>query len=79
MNGNNNNIVMNLINIMRANGNPNVYLTNLAKQNPQVRNLLNQKRQSNMSWEQFTMQLAKQNGVDMTPIIQGLNNNGIKF
>ncbi len=78
MNGNNN-VVMNIINIMRANGNPNVYLTNLAKQNPQVRNLLNQKRQSNMSWEQFTMQLAKQNGVDMTPIIQGLNNNGIKF
>lgn len=78
MNGNNN-VVMNIINIMRANGNPNVYLTNLAKQNPQVRNLLNQKRQSNMSWEQFTMQLAKQNGVDMTPIIQDLNNNGIKF
>lgn len=78
MNGNNN-VVMNIINIMRANGNPNVYLTNLAKQNPQIRNLLNQKRQSNMSWEQFTMQLAKQNGVDMTPIIQGLNNNGIKF
>ena len=78
MNGNNN-VVMNIINIMRANGNSNVYLTNLAKQNPQVRTLLNQKRQSNMSWEQFTMQLAKQNGVDMTPIIQDLNNNGIKF
>lgn len=78
-NMNGNNFIANLINIMRSNSNPNVYINNLIKQNPQIRTLINQQRQSGMTWEQFTMQLAKQNNIDINPVIQGLNNNGIKF
>lgn len=78
-NMNGNNFIANLINIIRNNSNPNVYINNLIRQNPQIRTLLNQQRQSGMTWEQFTMQLAKQNNIDINPVIQGLNNNGIKF
>lgn len=73
------NIITSILQIMQTGNNPDVLLNNLAKQNPQVRALLNQKRQNNMSYQDLVVQLAKQNNINLTPILQGLNNNGIKM
>lgn len=73
------NVIASILQIMQTGNNPDVLLNNLAKQNPQVRALLNQKRQNNMSYQDLVVQLAKQNNINLTPILQGLNNNGIKM
>lgn len=73
------NIITSILQIMQTGNNPDVLLNNLAKQNPQVRALLNQKRQNNMSYQDLVVQLAKQNNINLTPVLQGLNNNGIKM
>ena len=73
------NVITSILQIMQTGNNPDVLLNNLAKQNPQVRVLLNQKRQNNMSYQDLVVQLAKQNNINLTPILQGLNNNGIKM
>lgn len=73
------NVITSILQIMQTGNNPDVLLNNLAKQNPQVRALLNQKRQNNMSYQDLVVQLAKQNNINLTPILQGLSNNGIKM
>lgn len=73
------NVVEMMMNIIASNNNPDVFFNNLAKQNPQFRALLNQKQQSNMSWKDLTLQLARQNNVNLTPYIQGLSQRGIKL
>lgn len=73
------NIITSILQIMQTGNNPDVLLNSLAQKNPQVRALLNQKRQNNMSYQDLVVQLAKQNNINLTPILQGLNNNGIKM
>lgn len=63
---------------MMSGGNPQAMLQNAMKQNPQLQAILNQQKQSGMSMEQYVRQLAKQNGVDINPMIQFLNQRGIK-
>ena len=63
---------------MMSGGNPQVMLQNAMKQNPQLQAILNQQKQSGMSMEQYVRQLAQQNGVDINPMIQFLNQRGIK-
>ena len=73
------NIITTILQIVQSGNNPDVLLNNLAQQNPQIRALLNQKRQNNMSWQDMTAQFAKQNNINLTPIIQGLSQKGIKL
>jgi len=67
-----------LMQMMSGGGNPQMILQNAIKQNPQFNALLNQQKQSGMSMEQFVRQLAQQNGVDINPMVQFLNQRGIK-
>lgn len=63
---------------MMSGGNTQAMLQNAMKQNPQLQAVLNQQKQSGMSMEQYVRQLAQQNGVDINPMIQFLNQRGIK-
>ena len=76
---NTNTIIQQVMAMMSQNINVEQYLNNVAQQNPQVKNLLNQKQQNNMSYKDLVLQLARQNNINITPFIQGLNNKGIKM
>ena len=63
-----------------ANGqNPNQALQLLINQNPQAQILFNQMQQSGMSVKDFTLQFARQNNVNIQPILNILSQRGIKF
>lgn len=51
----------------------------LIAQNPQAQILMNQMQQSGMSIRDFTLQYAKQNNINLQPILQQLNQRGIKL
>ena len=68
----NSNIINNIIQML--NYNPN----DLIKQNPQAQILFNQMQQSGMSVKDFTMQYAKNNGIDIQPLINMMSQKGIK-
>ena len=72
-------VIQSIMQIIQSGNNPEMLINSIANQNPQIRALLNQKQQSNMSWKDLTLQLAKQNNVNITPILQGLQHNGIKM
>ena len=72
-------VIQTIMQIIQSGNNPEMLINSLANQNPQIRSLLNQKQQSNMSWKDLTLQLARQNNVNITPILQGLQHNGIKM
>lgn len=74
MNGNPMNILMQ----MMSGGNPQVMLQNAMKQNPQLQAILNQQKQSGMSMEQYVRQVAKQQNVDIEPMLNMLRQRGIK-
>ena len=74
-----NQVVQQVMAMLSQNINIDQYLQNAAQQNPQIRNLLNQKQQNNMSYQDLVMQLARQNNINITPFIQGLTQKGIKM
>ena len=51
----------------------------LIAQNPQAQVLFNQMQQSGMSIKDFTLQYARQNNINIQPILQQLNQRGIKL
>lgn len=63
---------------MMSGGNPQAMLQNAMQRNPQLQAILNQQKQSGMSMEQYVKQLAQQQGVDINPMVQFLNQRGIK-
>jgi hypothetical protein len=65
--------------MLNQNINVEQYLQNVAQQNPQVRMLLNQKQQNNMSYQDLVVQLARQNNINLTPYVQALSKQGIKM
>lgn len=74
MNGNPMNILMQ----MMSGGNPQVMLQNAMQRNPQLQAILNQQKQSGMSMEQYVRQIAKQQNVDIEPMLNMLRQRGIK-
>jgi hypothetical protein len=72
---NNNNILNFVLQTMTNGINP----QQLIAQNPQAQALLNQMQQSGMNMRDFTLQYAKQNNINLEPIIQQLNQRGIKL
>lgn len=73
--GNNNN---NIFQMLMSGMNPNQIMQNIVTQNPQAQVILNQMQQSNMSPQQYVMQLAKQNNVNLNPILNMLRQRGFK-
>ena len=70
---------MQLLNQMMNMGNPQMIIQNMINQNPQARILFNQMNQSGMSQKDFVLQYARQNNIDINPIIQMMAQRGIKL
>lgn len=70
----------NIINfILQSAGNPQQVVQTMINQNPQAKILMNQMQQSGMSVRDFTLQFARQNNINLQPILQQLNQYGIKL
>lgn len=74
-----NNVDMNLLmNLISGTNNPQQLVQGMAKNNPNVNAILQQVQQSGMSMKDFTMQYAKNNGIDIQPFINMMSQRGIK-
>ena len=70
----------NIVNlILQAYANPQQVLQQMMSNNPQAQIVFNQMQQSGMSMKDFTLQYARQNNINLQPILQQLNNYGIKL
>ena len=70
----------NIINfILKSAQNPQQVVQQIINQNPQAKILMNQMQQSGMSMRDFTLQYARQNNINLQPILQQLNQYGIKL
>lgn len=72
----------NLLNILMqflgSGGNPQQIAQNILRQNPQLNAVLNQARNSGMSMRDFTMQYARQNGVNLQPMLDLMAQRGYR-
>lgn len=71
----NNNIFQMLMNGM----NPQMIMNNIIRSNPQAQVILNQMQQSGMTPQQYVMQLAKQNNINLNPMLNMLRQRGYRF
>lgn len=76
---NNNDIAQFILQTISNGQNPQQVIQQMINQNPQAQILFNQMKQSGMSIKDFTLQLAKQNNVNLQPILNALNQKGVKF
>lgn len=75
-----NNNVLNTINQFLLSGqNPQQIINNMLMQNPQYKMLFNQVQSSGLSMKDYVMQYAKQNNIDIQPILNALNQRGYKL
>ena len=74
-NGNN----MNIMQMLMSGMNPNMIMQNVIKSNPQAQVVLNQMQQSGMTPQQYVNQLAKQNNVNLEPMLNMLRRSGFKI
>ena len=65
---NNNNPMQQMLQMLSISNNPNQVVQMLAQQNPNVQAILNQMQQSGMTPQQFAMQYARQNNIDINQI-----------
>jgi len=70
---------MNIMQMLMSGMNPNAIIQNIIQSNPQAQIILNQMKQSGMNPQQYVMQLAKQNNVDLNPMLNMLKQRGYKF
>lgn len=73
------NIDMNLLmGLLSGGNNPEQVVQQFIGKNPNANAILQQVKQSGMSMKDFTLNYAKQNGVDMQPLLNMLAQRGIK-
>ena len=75
----NNNIINFILQTVNGGVNPQQVIQNMIQQNPQAQVLFNQMQQSGMSMKDFTLQYAKQNNINLQPVLSQLNQRGIKL
>lgn len=75
----NNNPMQMLMQILQMGNNPTAMVQNMINQNPQMNFVLNQMRTSGLSPQQYVMQVAKQQNIDIQPLINILNQRGIRL
>lgn len=68
-----------LMQMISMGNNPQKITEQILYQNPQVRTVFNQMQQSGLSPQQFVFQYAKQNNINIQPLINMLNQKGIKL
>lgn len=76
---NNNNPMQQMLQMLSMGNNPNQVVQMLAQQNPNVQAILNQMQQSGMTPQQFAMQYARQNNIDITQVANVFRKMGGKF
>lgn len=59
--------------------NPQQIFQNMIASNPQIQVALNQMQQSGLSSKDYVLQYAKQNNIDITPMINMLSQRGIRL
>lgn len=64
--------------MLASGGSPQQIAENVLKQNPQLNAILNQARNSGMSMRDFTMQYAKQNGINLQPMLDLMAKRGYR-
>ena len=65
--------------ILDAGTNPESLLQTLISRNPQANSIISQMKQSGMSPRDFVMQYARQNNINLQPILQMMGKRGIKL
>ena len=82
MNGN----PMQIIQMLMQSNNPKQLMQNMAQSNPQIAGAFNQMnhifsqaQKKGMNEEQAVRQYAKQNNIDITPMINAMRNRGFRF
>ena len=65
--------------LMHIGQSPEILIQNMVRQNPQLQVMFNQQQQSGMDWKAFAMQLARQQNVDITPVLQSFQQKGIRL
>lgn len=79
----NNNIPNNLYNvfsqIIGMGNNPQQIFQNMINNNPQLQVVLNQMQQSGLSPKEYALQFAKQNNININPMIEMLQKRGIRL
>lgn len=76
---NNNNPMQQMLKMLSMSNNPNQVVQMLAQQNPNVQAILNQMQQSGMTPQQFAMQYARQNNIDINQVANVFRKMGGKF
>ena len=76
---NNNNPMQQMLQMLSMSNNPNQVVQMLAQQNPNVQAILNQMQQSGMTPQQFAMQYARQNNIDINQFANAFRKMGGKF
>lgn len=72
-------LINNIANMLHMTNNPNQIIEQMIRTNPQANILLNQMKNSGMTPQQYVMQYAKQNNINIQPILNGLSQKGIKL
>ena len=67
-----------LMGLISGGNNPEQMVQSLAQQNPNMNAVLQQVQQSGMSMKDFTLQYAKQNNINIQPLINMMSQRGIK-
>ena len=65
-----------IIQMLMSGSNPQQIIQNMVQNNPQARAMLNQMKNSGMSNEDFVMQYAKQNNINIQPLINMMSQYG---
>lgn len=74
-----NQLINNVLQMLSVNQNPNQIIQQAIQRNPQAQIMFNQMQQSGMSVKDFTLQYARQNNINLQPILQTLSQKGVKF
>jgi hypothetical protein len=74
-----NNIDVNLLmNLLTSGNNPEQLVEGMARNNPNANAVLQQARQSGMSMKDFTLNYAKQNNINIQPLLNMMSQRGLK-
>ena len=67
-----------LMQMLSMGSNPQQMMQNMIARNPQANAILNQMRNSGMTPEQYVRQYAKQNNIDIEPMLNKFRQRGFK-
>ena len=68
-----------LMQMLSMGNNPQQIIQSIIAQNPQVQAVFNQMQQSGMTPQQYAMQYAKQNNINIQPLVNMMNQRGIRL